>query len=116
MTRQQPRFERDNLRDIRYVGQRMVEIAADYPEYLGRPTKEWLQAVADELARRAMRMRAQQGLFEVDDVLATQIGLATDRKTLLRMREAHLPTGRWTARHDELAKTQVAAIDRRKGG
>jgi len=116
MTRQQPRFERDNLRDVGYVGARLVEIATDYPEYLGLPAKEWLAAVAAELSRRAMRMRAQAGLFEVDDVLADQIGLATDRKTLLRMREAHLPTGRWTARHDALARNQVNEIDRRKGG
>ncbi len=116
MTRQQPRFERDNLRDVAYVGARLVEIAQDYPEYLGRPAKDWLEAVAVELGRRTMRMRAQVGLFEVEDVLATQIGLAADRTALLRMREAHLPTGRWTPRHDALARTRVAEIDRRKGG
>lgn len=116
MTRQQPRFERDNLRDVGYVGARIVEIAQDYPEYLGRPVKDWLEAVAVELGRRTMRMRAQAGLFEVEDVLATQIGLAVDRTALLRMREAHLPTGRWTARHDALARSQVDKIDKKKGG
>ncbi len=63
--RQQPRLERDKIREASYVGRRLVEIAEEYPQALHhwQTRQDWLRAIAHDLELRANALDAQLGLF-----------------------------------------------------
>lgn len=61
--RQQPRLERDRLREPLYVGQRLDEIAHDYQSAIGQRPAAWMRDVARELLVRADNLDNEISLF-----------------------------------------------------